>query len=138
MIPTEVQHGGQQVAGNIQLRERRDDGLEHRKREGDQAQPPKAVAAQRALRPETARRRHQRAHGHNAFGRNAAKPAQARDEGDRQEPRNRALFHNAAVTGKRAAGLASIVDLERRNLHASIQERERGGANMMEIALGIL
>lgn len=49
-----------------------------------------------------------------------------------------ALFHNAAVTGKKAAGLMSIVDLETRNLHATIEERERGGLQMMEIALGIL
>lgn len=49
-----------------------------------------------------------------------------------------ALFHNAAVTGKKAAGLMSIVDLETRDLHATIEERELGGAQMMEIALGVL
>lgn len=49
-----------------------------------------------------------------------------------------ALFHNAAVTGKRAAGLVSLVDLPTRDLHATIKEREMGGAQMMEIALGIL
>ena len=49
-----------------------------------------------------------------------------------------ALFHNAAVTGKHAAGLMSVVDLETRDLHATVEERERGGSQMMEIALGIL
>ena len=49
-----------------------------------------------------------------------------------------ALFHNAAVTGKRAGGLMSVVDLETRDLHASAYERERGNSKMLEIALGIL
>lgn len=49
-----------------------------------------------------------------------------------------ALFHNAAVTGKRAAGLVSLVDLPTRDLHATIKEREMSGLKTMEIALGIL
>ena len=32
----------------------------------------------------------------------------------------------------------SVVDLETRDLHATVEERERGGSQMMEIALGIL
>lgn len=49
-----------------------------------------------------------------------------------------ALFHNAAVTGKRAAGLMSISDLLLKDEHASSEEREKGNLAMLEIALGIL
>ena len=47
-----------------------------------------------------------------------------------------ALFHNARVTGKHAAGLMQIADLKERDLHASAEERERGGSRMFEVALG--
>lgn len=47
-----------------------------------------------------------------------------------------ALFHNAAVTGKKAAGLMQVVDLINRNLHATPEEREKAGLQMFEIALG--
>jgi purine-nucleoside phosphorylase len=49
-----------------------------------------------------------------------------------------ALFHNAAVTGKKAAGLMQAVDLIRKNEHATSEERERAGQQMFEIALGTL
>lgn len=47
-----------------------------------------------------------------------------------------ALFRNAAVTGKKAAGLMQVVDLINRNLHATPEEREKAGLQMFEIALG--
>lgn len=49
-----------------------------------------------------------------------------------------ALFHNAAVTGKHAAGLVTLVDLPTRDLHATIEQRQKSGHKMMEVALGIL
>ena len=49
-----------------------------------------------------------------------------------------ALFHNAKMTGKKAAGLMQVVDLIRRDEHASSQEREQAGQQMFEIALGTL
>ena len=49
-----------------------------------------------------------------------------------------ALFHNAAVTGKKAAGLMQVVDLIKRDEHASVEERERAGYTMFKIALDSL
>ena len=49
-----------------------------------------------------------------------------------------ALFHNAKMTGKKAAGLMQVVDLIRRDLHATSEERERAGRQMFESALGTL
>ena len=49
-----------------------------------------------------------------------------------------ALFHNARMTGKKAAGLMQVVDLIGRNEHATSQEREQAGQQMFEIALGTL
>lgn len=49
-----------------------------------------------------------------------------------------ALFHNAAVTGKKAAGLMQVVDLVNRDLHATSEEREQAGLRMFEVALGTL
>lgn len=49
-----------------------------------------------------------------------------------------ALFHNAKVTGKRAAGLMQVVDLINKNEHATVEQREKAGAKMMEIALGTI
>ena len=49
-----------------------------------------------------------------------------------------ALFHNARVTGKSAAGLMSITDRIKFDQHATSVERERGNKQMFEIALGIL
>lgn len=46
-----------------------------------------------------------------------------------------ALFHNAAMTGKKAAGLMQVVDLIKQDRHATIEERERAGLQMFEIAL---
>lgn len=49
-----------------------------------------------------------------------------------------ALFHNARMTGKKAAGLMQVVDLIKRDQHATSEERERAGQQMFEIALGTL
>lgn len=49
-----------------------------------------------------------------------------------------ALFHNAKMTGKKAAGLMQVVDLIKRDQHATSEERERAGLQMFEIALGTL
>ena len=49
-----------------------------------------------------------------------------------------ALFHNARMTGKKAAGLMQVVDLVGRDEHATSQEREQAGQQMFEIALGTL
>lgn len=49
-----------------------------------------------------------------------------------------ALFHNAKMTGKKAAGLMQVVDLIKRDQHATSEERERAGQQMFEIALGTL
>lgn len=46
-----------------------------------------------------------------------------------------ALFHNAKVCNKKAAGLMQVVDLIKRNEHATIEQREKAGDRMMEIAL---
>ena len=47
-----------------------------------------------------------------------------------------ALFHNAKMTGKKAAGLMQVVDLIRRDEHATSLQRETAGKQMFEIALG--
>lgn len=47
-----------------------------------------------------------------------------------------ALFHNAKVNHKRAAGLMQVVDLIKQNEHASTLERQQAGNLMFEIALG--
>jgi purine-nucleoside phosphorylase len=49
-----------------------------------------------------------------------------------------ALFHNAKVTGKKAACLVTISDLMSGGPAATSAEREQGFIRMMEIALGIL
>ena len=49
-----------------------------------------------------------------------------------------ALFHNAKMTGKKAAGLMQVVDLVNRDLHATSEDRERAGLQMFEIALGTI
>jgi purine-nucleoside phosphorylase len=49
-----------------------------------------------------------------------------------------ALYHNAKVTGKKAACLATVSDMLSGGQTASAQEREQGFTRMMEIALGIL
>jgi len=49
-----------------------------------------------------------------------------------------ALYHNARVTGKKAACLLTISDMLSGGHAASAQEREQGFTRMMEIALGIL
>jgi len=49
-----------------------------------------------------------------------------------------ALFHNAAVTGKKAACLLTISDMLEGGQVTSAREREQGFTKMMEIALGIL
>jgi len=49
-----------------------------------------------------------------------------------------ALFHNAKVTGKKAACLLTISDMLEGGQATSAQEREQGFTRMMEIALGIL
>jgi len=49
-----------------------------------------------------------------------------------------ALFHNAKVTGKKAACLVTVSDMLSGGHNASAREREQGFTRMMEIALGIL
>jgi len=49
-----------------------------------------------------------------------------------------ALYHNARVTGKKAACLVTVSDMLGGGHNASAQEREQGFTKMMEIALGIL
>jgi purine-nucleoside phosphorylase len=49
-----------------------------------------------------------------------------------------ALYHNARVTGKKAACIATVSDMLSGGHVASTQEREQGFTRMMEIALGIL
>ena len=49
-----------------------------------------------------------------------------------------ALFHNAKVTGKKAACLLTISDMMEGGHSTSPKEREKGFTRMMEIALGIL
>ncbi|MCL1930523.1 MAG: purine-nucleoside phosphorylase [Treponema sp.] len=49
-----------------------------------------------------------------------------------------ALYHNARVTGKKAACLVTISDMLEGGHNASTQEREQSFTRMMEIALGIL
>ncbi|MDR0457167.1 MAG: purine-nucleoside phosphorylase, partial [Treponema sp.] len=49
-----------------------------------------------------------------------------------------ALFHNAKVTGKKAACLLTISDMMEGGQAASAEERQQGFTRMMEIALGIL
>ena len=49
-----------------------------------------------------------------------------------------ALFHNAAVTGKKAACLVTVSDMMAGGQTASADERERGFTAMMKTALGIL
>jgi len=49
-----------------------------------------------------------------------------------------ALFHNARVTGKKAACLVTISDMMEGGHTTSAKEREQGLTRMMEIALGIL
>ncbi|MCL1836825.1 MAG: purine-nucleoside phosphorylase [Treponema sp.] len=49
-----------------------------------------------------------------------------------------ALFHNAKVTGKKAACLLTISDLFSSHGNATAVDREKGFTNMMEIALGVL
>ena len=49
-----------------------------------------------------------------------------------------ALYHNAKVTGKKAACLVTISDMLEGGHTASAQEREQSFTRMMEIALGIL
>ena len=49
-----------------------------------------------------------------------------------------ALFHNAQVTGKKAACLLTISDILGSSLATSADERERSFTRMMEIALGVL
>jgi purine-nucleoside phosphorylase len=48
-----------------------------------------------------------------------------------------ALFHNAAVTGKKAACLLTVSDLLGTKLLTTAEEREKSFTKMMEIALGI-
>ncbi len=47
-----------------------------------------------------------------------------------------ALFHNAKVLSKKAAGLMQAVDLIEDNIHATSEQREKEGRLMAEIALG--
>ena len=49
-----------------------------------------------------------------------------------------ALYHNAQVTGKKAACLVTISDMLAGERTASTEEREKSFTQMMEIALGIL
>jgi purine-nucleoside phosphorylase len=49
-----------------------------------------------------------------------------------------ALFHNAKVTGKKAACLLTISDLLSGGQKTTAEEREKGFTKMMEIALGVL
>jgi len=49
-----------------------------------------------------------------------------------------ALFHNAKVTGKKAACLLTISDLLSGGKQTTAEEREKSFTKMMEIALGIL
>jgi len=49
-----------------------------------------------------------------------------------------ALYHNARVTGKKAACLVTVSDMLAGGHNASAQEREQSFTRMMEIALGIL
>ena len=49
-----------------------------------------------------------------------------------------ALFHNAKVTGKRAACLLTVSDLFAGGQKATTAEREKGFTKMVEVALGIL
>jgi purine-nucleoside phosphorylase len=49
-----------------------------------------------------------------------------------------ALFHNAQVTGKKAACLLTISDMLEGGHTTSAADREKGFTRMMEIALGIL
>jgi purine-nucleoside phosphorylase len=49
-----------------------------------------------------------------------------------------ALFHNAKVTGKKAACLLTVSDLFTGGRATTAEEREKGFTRMMEIALGIL
>jgi len=49
-----------------------------------------------------------------------------------------ALFHNAKVTGKKAACLLTVSDMLSGGQVASAEERQQGFTKMMEIALGIL
>ncbi|MDR2718712.1 MAG: purine-nucleoside phosphorylase [Treponema sp.] len=49
-----------------------------------------------------------------------------------------ALFHNATVTGKKAACLVTVSDMLSGGHAASAEERQRGFTRMMEVALGIL
>jgi len=49
-----------------------------------------------------------------------------------------ALFHNARVTGKKAACLVTISDMMEGGHSTSAKEREQGFTRMMEIALGVL
>jgi len=49
-----------------------------------------------------------------------------------------ALFHNARVTGKKAACLVTISDMMEGGHVTSAREREQGFTRMMEMALGIL
>jgi len=49
-----------------------------------------------------------------------------------------ALYHNAKVTGKKAACLVTISDMLSGGHNTSAQEREQSFTRMMEIALGIL
>jgi purine-nucleoside phosphorylase len=49
-----------------------------------------------------------------------------------------ALFHNAKVTGKKAACLVTISDLMSGGPATTPAEREQSFTRMMEIALGII
>jgi purine-nucleoside phosphorylase len=49
-----------------------------------------------------------------------------------------ALYHNAKVTGKKAACIVTVSDMLSGGHNASAQEREQSFTRMMEIALGIL
>ncbi|MCL2044011.1 MAG: purine-nucleoside phosphorylase [Treponema sp.] len=49
-----------------------------------------------------------------------------------------ALFHNAKVTGKKAACIVTVSDLFSVEQRATVEEREKGFTRMMEVALGIL
>jgi len=49
-----------------------------------------------------------------------------------------ALFHNAKVTGKKAACVLTVSDLLSGGHVVSAEDRERGFTRMMEIALGVL
>jgi purine-nucleoside phosphorylase len=49
-----------------------------------------------------------------------------------------ALFHNANVTGKKAACVVTISDIMGGDHSTDARERERGFTRMMEVALGIL